>query len=243
MPSFRAIQESVQSRLDLFNLIGWPGWEGAYTENFDQGALFIAALDPTSKHMTWLGVAQARLLPHISYDRSLGRIDDAVALRGAMLFQPGYEDDLRAYRRWAVAAAQQGLSQVYVASDIDYPPLYAYLLWPLGEAFIALSPGAGTPKGGDPRLWTALAKLPPLAFDIARFGMRQVDFRARVYDAINELERTSLDYYATVRSLYRQRRTDEIRNGVTTTTQPMRSSLMLFDEPTSTSVPQAKRVE
>jgi hypothetical protein len=58
--------------------IGWPGWEGAYTENFDQGALFIAALDPQSKHMTWLGVAQARLLPHISYDRSLGRIDDAV---------------------------------------------------------------------------------------------------------------------------------------------------------------------
>lgn len=58
--------------------MGWPGWEGAYTENFDQGALFIAALDPATKHMTWLGVAQARLLPHISYERSLDRIDDAV---------------------------------------------------------------------------------------------------------------------------------------------------------------------
>jgi uncharacterized protein DUF4136 len=59
--------------------VGWPGWEGAYTENYDQGALFIAALDPATKHMIWLGVARARLLPHISYDRSLKRIDDAVA--------------------------------------------------------------------------------------------------------------------------------------------------------------------
>jgi hypothetical protein len=58
--------------------VGWAGWEGRYTEDFDQGALFIAALDPKIQHMIWLGVAEARLLPHISYDRSLGRIDDAV---------------------------------------------------------------------------------------------------------------------------------------------------------------------
>ena len=89
-----------------------------------------------------------------------------LALRGSMLFQPGYEDDLKAYRRWAVAAAQQGLSRVYRASDIDYPPLYAYLLLPLGQAYQALSPGVGTPKGGNPVVWTALAKLPPLAFDL-----------------------------------------------------------------------------
>src|SRR5688500_8468016 len=84
-----------------------------------------------------------------------------------MLWQPGYQDDLRAYRRWAVAAAQHGLTSVYAASDMDYPPLYAYLLWPLGKAYLALSPGAGTPRGGDPALWTALVKLPPLAFDVA----------------------------------------------------------------------------
>jgi phospholipid-binding lipoprotein MlaA len=88
----------------------------------------------------------------------------------------------------------------------------------------------------------------PFAFTAARFGTRQVDFRARAYDAINELERTSLDYYATVRSLYRQRRADEIRNGQTTTTQPMRSSmrssLMLFDEPDrKTGVPGAIKTE
>ncbi len=44
-------------------------------------------------------------------------------------------------------------------------------------------------------------------------GGRAVDFRARYWDEIEDLEKSSLDYYATVRSLYRQRRNDEIRNG------------------------------
>jgi len=50
-------------------------------------------------------------------------------------------------------------------------------------------------------------------FRIARFAGTAVDKRARRYDEINDLERTSLDFYAAVRSLYRQRRADEIRNG------------------------------
>ncbi len=41
-----------------------------------------------------------------------------------------------------------------------------------------------------------------------------VDFRALHYDTIEDLEKSSLDFYAAVRSLYRQRRTDEINNGV-----------------------------
>jgi len=46
-----------------------------------------------------------------------------------------------------------------------------------------------------------------------RAGLRAVDERARNYEALEDLKRSSLDYYATIRSLYRQRRTDEIRNG------------------------------
>lgn len=42
---------------------------------------------------------------------------------------------------------------------------------------------------------------------------RAVDSRARNYDQFNELEERSLDFYAAVRSLYRQRRADVIRNG------------------------------
>ncbi len=47
----------------------------------------------------------------------------------------------------------------------------------------------------------------------ARAVVRGVDERERVLDALDEIERTSLDFYATLRSLYRQRRADEIRNG------------------------------
>jgi phospholipid-binding lipoprotein MlaA len=47
----------------------------------------------------------------------------------------------------------------------------------------------------------------------ARTGTRAIDLRARNYDVLEDLERTSLDYYAAIRSLYRERRADEIRNG------------------------------
>jgi len=39
-----------------------------------------------------------------------------------------------------------------------------------------------------------------------------VDTRSRNIELFDEIERTSLDYYATIRSLYRQRRAAEIRN-------------------------------
>lgn len=57
-------------------------------------------------------------------------------------------------------------------------------------------------------------------FGLARSGSRAVDSRARNYDTINDLERTSLDFYAAVRSLHRQRRADQIRNGVPSANQP-----------------------
>ncbi len=58
-------------------------------------------------------------------------------------------------------------------------------------------------------------------FGIARFAMDKVDNRAQFYDTLDELERTSLDYYSAVRSLYRQRRDDEIRNGAPPAQQPL----------------------
>jgi len=46
-----------------------------------------------------------------------------------------------------------------------------------------------------------------------RFAAEMVDFRARNLEEINDLEKTSLDYYAAVRSLYRQVRKESILNG------------------------------
>ena len=47
----------------------------------------------------------------------------------------------------------------------------------------------------------------------ARFGVRAVDSRSRNIETLDEIESGSIDFYATIRSLYRQRRMDEIRNG------------------------------
>jgi phospholipid-binding lipoprotein MlaA len=46
-----------------------------------------------------------------------------------------------------------------------------------------------------------------------RAGLTAVDARARNLKTFDEIRAGSLDYYATIRSLYRQRRNDAIRNG------------------------------
>ena len=55
---------------------------------------------------------------------------------------------------------------------------------------------------------------------LSRTGARGVDQRAIHMEALDDIERTSLDYYASIRSLYRQRRAEEIRNGKPSATMP-----------------------
>ncbi len=50
---------------------------------------------------------------------------------------------------------------------------------------------------------------------MARFVTNGVDLRARNLGTLDEIERTSVDYYAALRSLYRQSRNNEIANGAT----------------------------
>lgn len=53
----------------------------------------------------------------------------------------------------------------------------------------------------------------PFAFRFSRSAVEGIDKRADVLEVLDELERTSVDFYATIRSLYRQRRADEVRQG------------------------------
>ena len=52
-------------------------------------------------------------------------------------------------------------------------------------------------------------------YSVAREGLTILDTRARNIDNLESIERESIDYYASVRSLYRQRRNNAINNGVT----------------------------
>ncbi|MFH1145007.1 MAG: hypothetical protein V1774_10730 [Candidatus Eisenbacteria bacterium] len=83
----------------------------------------------------------------------------------------GYAPDLTAYKQWALVAGTEGIHTVFDRSSYDYPPLYAYLLAPIGQLYAWLAPGAvaefsRTRFFGDSALFSLLIKLPPLAFDI-----------------------------------------------------------------------------
>ncbi len=105
-----------------------------------------------------------------------------------------------------------------------------FAVWGVGEGFYLVLPflGPSNPRDAvglvteffvDPvNIW--LRHEDAEQWIIARALLTGVDFRARNLETIDELERTSLDYYVAVRSLYRQRRMDEISNGKGTSSQP-----------------------
>ncbi len=68
------------------------------------------------------------------------------------------------------------------------------------------------------------------AIPITRTLVRGIDRRARNLKTLDDLEKSSLDFYATVRSLYRQIRDDEIRNGDSGDTIPS-PSISLDEDP------------
>lgn len=84
-------------------------------------------------------------------------------------------------------------------------------------------PGLGPSPPRDLIGWTVDWAFDPWTYisdgDIAvAFGsymLDGIDLRASNMGIIDEIERSSVDYYATVRSLYRQNRKSEIANGVT----------------------------
>jgi phospholipid-binding lipoprotein MlaA len=67
---------------------------------------------------------------------------------------------------------------------------------------------------------------------IARAGVDAVDIRSRNLDVLDDLEKSSLDFYAAIRSLYRQRRADAISNGQGSATTPAPGLGEMQDGPT-----------
>ena len=95
-------------------------------------------------------------------------------------------------------------------------------VWGVGEGFYLMLPilGPSNPRDvvglaaeiyADPvNIYLRNEDLEYLTY--VRAGLRSIDARARSIEVLDELERNSLDYYAAIRSLYRQQRANEIRN-------------------------------
>lgn len=97
-------------------------------------------------------------------------------------------------------------------------------VWGLGEGAYLFIPvlgpsnprdllGFGMGIAGDPLTWVGQgAAVDALLY--TRTGVTVVDTRESLIDALDAVERESLDSYATLRSAYRQRRNAEIRNAL-----------------------------
>ena len=57
-------------------------------------------------------------------------------------------------------------AKLYETTDFDYPPVLAYVLWPLGRLYLAVGPADAAGTIADSRLWTFLIKCPHVAFDL-----------------------------------------------------------------------------
>jgi phospholipid-binding lipoprotein MlaA len=56
---------------------------------------------------------------------------------------------------------------------------------------------------------------------VVRFGIGILDARASTLDAVDSIERSSIDFYATTRNLYRQSRNAKINDGKASTTDDL----------------------
>ena len=92
-------------------------------------------------------------------------------------------------------------------------------VWGVGEGPYLMLPLLGPSNPRDTVGLVAGIFMDPLNYLLddeylyARTGTRIVDERERHIETLDDLEATSVDFYATLRSLYRQYRDNEIRNG------------------------------
>lgn len=88
-----------------------------------------------------------------------------------------------------------------------------YLMLPLlGPSNPRDAFGQGADVALDPTTWVRIKQ--HIWWMAGRKYLTILDTRARNLEALDDIERDSLDFYATVRSVYRQHRASEIRNGI-----------------------------
>jgi phospholipid-binding lipoprotein MlaA len=112
--------------------------------------------------------------------------------------------------RWGIPYRDNDLGITFGVWGIpEGPYLVVPLLGPSDPRDLA---GLGIQSFGDP--WNRITSGEPFTLywiPYARGGVTALDQRTRYLDTLADIERTSLDYYATIRSLYRQRRAALVR--------------------------------
>ena len=92
-------------------------------------------------------------------------------------------------------------------------------VWGVGEGGYFVIPGLGPSSMRDVTGLVVDVFLDPLFYFaptaalVSRTAVRGIDEREQVLEALDEIQTSSLDYYAALRSLYRQSREDQIRDG------------------------------
>jgi phospholipid-binding lipoprotein MlaA len=112
--------------------------------------------------------------------------------------------------RWGVPFHEEDLGLTLGAWGVPEGP---YIVVPIVGPSTPRDLGGQVAEGfGDP--WNRLVTGNPFTlywFPFVRAGIAGIDQRSRYIETLADIERTSLDYYATIRSLYRQRRAALIR--------------------------------
>jgi phospholipid-binding lipoprotein MlaA len=112
--------------------------------------------------------------------------------------------------RWGIPYRENDLGITFGVWGIpEGPYLVVPLLGPSDPRDLA---GLGIQAFGDP--WNRITSGDPWTLywvPYARGAITALDQRTRYLDTLADIERTSLDYYATIRSLYRQRRAALVR--------------------------------
>jgi phospholipid-binding lipoprotein MlaA len=144
--------------------------------------------------------------------------------------------------RWGIPYHEQDLGITLGVWGIPEGP---YIVVPiLGPSDVRDLGGQVAQGFADP--WNILAADNNLLWvSFARGAVSGIDQRARYLDTLADIERTSLDYYATIRSLYRQRRAALIRHerqnlpppaGFTQNGSPSQSAAIVNQAPPQTVV-------
>ena len=121
----------------------------------------------------------------------------------------------------ADVAAEMGL----VRRNEDFGQTFA--VWGVGDGPYLMLPVLGPSNARDAAGRAVGFFTDPFAymgyesFAYGRFATNFVDVRARNYELLNDLERTSVDFYAAIRSLYRQNRRNAISNGAEAELPPL----------------------